>query len=148
MSRPGTVLHIDDDADTRLLVRELAHEQAFGGSDRRIRWLEASGVAEALRRYGGQPVDLILLDQRLGPESGAEALSRLKAAWGCPIWLLTGLRPEALPAPNGLLEAAGVISKDQLLFDASALRRILEPALAPAGPEVLNSKGGRSRMPP
>lgn len=143
MNRPRTVLHIDDDADTRLLVRELAREQATGRCGQEIRWLEAPSVAEALCRYGSEPIDLVLLDQRLGPESGAESLPRVKAAWGCSIWLLTGLPPEALSDEVGLREAAGVISKDQLVGGPSELRRVLDLAWARVGSEVVNSQGSR-----
>ena len=121
MSRSRTVLHIDDDPDTRLLVRELAQ-----GLD--LRWLEAGAAEEALRRYANETIDLILLDHRLGPESGAQLLPRLKGAWSCPIWLLTGLPPEALAQEVSLTEAAGVISKDLLLRGAPELQRILTMA--------------------
>jgi CheY-like chemotaxis protein len=131
MSRSRTVLHIDDDPDTRLLVRELAQ-----GLD--LRWLGAGAVEEALRRYANEAIDLILLDHRLGPESGAQLLPRLKAAWRCPIWLLTGLPPEALAREVSLPEAAGVISKDQLLGGASELQRILTMAWTGAASGVVN----------
>ncbi len=143
MNRPRAVLHIDDDPDTRLLVRELSREQASGGQGQQIRWLEASGVGEALHRHAHEQIDLVLLDHRLRTENGLELIPRVKAVWNCPVWLVTGFAPESLSAEAGLREAAGVIGKDRLLRSPSQLRRFLEAAWASMGSQIVSSTGDR-----
>jgi CheY-like chemotaxis protein len=126
MKRTLTVVHIDDDPDTRLLLRELVAEGERSASDGiEIRCLDASGVEEAVSRYGGLQPDAVLLDNRLGPESGVDLLPRLRPVWNCPIWILTGLAPEAVRAPGGRSGAAGVASKDELLKGGDQLRSFL-----------------------
>ena len=125
MSRPLTILHIDDDPDARLLLRELL--LAEGPSDDRqdIRWLEASSVEEAVARYRDLQPDSILLDHLLGRESGVELVPGIQRVWKCPVWLLTGFSLEALRGRPKQYGAAGVIPKDELLNQGSQLRAFL-----------------------
>ena len=115
-----TVLHIDDDPDTRLLVRELLVEpgEAF-------RLLEAGGVAEAVAQYANMRPDTILLDNRMGLETGLDLVPRIQQVWDCPVWILTGFSPEALQDRWGKYGAAGIIAKDELLTDGTRLKELL-----------------------
>ena len=117
-----TILHIDDDADTRFLVREMLREEAGIG------WLEASGVEEALDRHSKVCPDAILLDNRLGGRDGIEWLPQIRARGGCPVWILTGLcRPE-LAEQAARMGAAGVLSKDELLDRSLTVAALCRPA--------------------
>jgi CheY-like chemotaxis protein len=123
MDEPGlTVLHIDDDPDFRFLVRELA--AAAGLS---IQWLEASTGEEALTGYTAARPHLVLLDNRLGPADGVQWLPRLRAAWLCPIWLLTGIPEAGLAERAGAAGAAGLLAKDDLLGQPRLLVSLLFP---------------------
>lgn len=112
MVRHAIVLHIDDDADTRLLIRELLTEPQDAVA---VCWLEAGGVEEAVARHGTQRVDLVLLDHRLGVDQGVDLVGRIKGLWGCPVWILTGFCPESIEDRAKLCGAAGVLGKDDLL---------------------------------
>jgi DNA-binding response OmpR family regulator len=106
------VLHIDDDADTRLLFREIISEQMEGLA---VRWLEAAGVEEAVARHRTENVALVLLDHRLGADQGLDLIARIKNQWSCPVWMLTGICPEAIGERAKLCGAAGVLCKDELI---------------------------------
>ena len=126
MDRALSILHIDDDADTRLLLRELLKEaERARGRQLEIHWLEAAGVEEAVARFQAAPLDAILLDNRLGPHSGAELLPRVRRIWNCPVWILTGLCTDTLRAQSRELGAAGVIGKDEVLHSGTDLRSFL-----------------------
>ena len=131
-----TILHIDDDPDLRLLLRELA---ALAEGEPEIQVLEAAGLEEAVMRYGSLQPDTILLDNRLGRASGVELLARVREVWRCPVWILTGLPPEVLCERSRLAGAAGVVSKDELLRDATQLRTFLLRCRDPTTDETLAS---------
>jgi len=125
-----TILHIDDDAGLRFLMREVAEEGARPQASP-IRWLEAGGVSEAVERYRTERPDLVLLDNRLRGAEGVDLLSQVRAAWGCPVWILTGAPDEALERRAVAGGAAGVASKDELLEDPARLRGFLQAAADP-----------------
>ncbi len=118
-----TILHIDDDPDVRLLVRELA--EVGPGGESQIQVLDAPGVEEAIARYNGRRPDMILLDNRLGASSGLELLPRLRQVWSCPVWILSGFSGDLLRQRAEQCGAAGVISKDDL-FEAAHFRARIE----------------------
>jgi CheY-like chemotaxis protein len=120
-----TILHIDDDAGIRFLLRELATE---GSPDGCYRWLEASGVEEALRLHRPERPDCILLDHRLGREEGARLVAALRSAWKCPIWLLTGVCQAGVVRRALAAGAAGVVTKDELLTSAPFTQAFLARA--------------------
>ena len=111
------VLHIDDDADTRMLVKELLVE---GGEA--FFWVGAGGVREAIAQYIDMRPDAVLLDNRLGPETGLELVPSIREVWDCPIWILTGFAPEALESEN---TSVRIIAKDELLANPQKLRDLL-----------------------
>jgi DNA-binding NarL/FixJ family response regulator len=127
MQRALTILHIDDDSDTRFLLRELISEspETEGGEHTEICWLDASGVEEAVAQFAGAPLDAILLDNRLAGENGVELLPRIRQVWGCKVWILTGFFHEKLHDESLQRGAAGVIGKDELLKDVAGLRAFL-----------------------
>ncbi len=127
MQRVLTILHIDDDSDTRFLLRELISEspKPESGEHAEICWLDASGVEEAVAQFAGAPLDAILLDIRLAGENGVELLPRIRKVWDCKVWILTGFLHERLHDESLQRGAAGVIGKDELLKDAAGLRAFL-----------------------
>lgn len=128
-----TVLHIDDDPDTRLLVRELLRQaEPIASGQAAICFLGAGGVEEALARYRESQPDVILLDQRLGGADGLDLLPSLRPAWNCPVWIVTGFSPETLQERAEKAGAAGIIQKDELLANATGARSLLVACCSPA----------------
>ncbi|MBI3695530.1 MAG: response regulator [Acidobacteria bacterium] len=125
---PGalTILHIDDDPDTRFLARELLAEAAAARGEKvDIRWLDAPGVEEALAQHQDLHPDAILLDNLLGSEEGVSLVPRLRRIWSCPVWILTGLSPEAIEERCRLCGVAGIIPKNAILQDGAHLLAFL-----------------------
>jgi len=122
MKRILKILHIDDDPDTRFLMRELLEEAQMPDEQVEIEWLEAGGVAQALAKWGQTSLDGVFLDNRLGAREGVEEIPRLRSTWSCPIWVVTGL-PEKLLQERAVRNgAAGLLAKDELLADGRNLR--------------------------
>ncbi len=66
-----TLLVVDDEPALRFAISEWARDDGFTA-------LEAASGAEALERVREQPVDVVVLDLRLGAEDGLEVLRRLR----------------------------------------------------------------------
>jgi DNA-binding response OmpR family regulator len=82
------VLIVDDDETVRHLVDQYLVQNDFRVSG-------ASRGAELLGVLGGQVVDLVLLDLRLGAEDGMQLLRQLRAHSQIPVIILTGRAEEA-----------------------------------------------------
>jgi DNA-binding response OmpR family regulator len=82
------VLIVDDDESVRHLVDDYLVQNDFRVSG-------ASRGAELLAVLGGQVVDLVLLDLRLGGEDGMQLLRQLRAQSHIPVIILTGRTEEA-----------------------------------------------------
>ena len=128
-----TLLYIEDDPDTRMLVQELLAEgQQEPGDAVKIRMLEAEDAEEAFRLYGSAHLDGILLDNRLGAEQGVDLLPRIKQVWKCPVWIFAAFSNKLLAdrcMENG---AAGLISKDIIMGSGKRLLMFLLEAFGSA----------------
>ena len=122
MSRIVKVLHIDDDPDTRLLLRELIREGQQPDDPVQIEWLEAGDVDDAETRWAGVGVTAVFVDNRLGGREGVEFVARLKGRWGAPVWLLTGTADPRLRERAVRNGAEGVLGKDEILADGRRFR--------------------------
>jgi DNA-binding response OmpR family regulator len=101
-AQPPTVLVVDDDASLRLLCRVNLELDGY-------RVLEAPTVAEAEEILLGEPVDVVLLDVHVGPESGIELMRALRERGGAPpVVLVTG---SARLDAHTQAEADGVVGK-------------------------------------
>jgi DNA-binding response OmpR family regulator len=101
-AQPPTVLVVDDDASLRLLCRVNLELDGY-------RVLEAPTVAEAEEMLLAEPVDVVLLDVHVGPESGIELMRRLRDRGGAPpVVLVTG---SARLDADTHAEADGVVGK-------------------------------------
>ena len=123
MGRPSrTILYIDDDSDTRFLLRELlAERREMEGEEASIGWLEASSIEEAVDRFGSRQPDAILLDNGLGIVEGVERLPQVRQTWNCPVWILTGLSTDSLERRCASYGGAGLVLKDDLVENPSRL---------------------------
>ncbi len=124
-----TLLHIDDDSATVLLLRDLLSESDPSSGRIRVNFLAAASVEEAVRRFASERPAAVLLDNRLGGVDGVDLLPQVKGTWHCPVWILTGLTTDRLEAQAAASGAAGVIAKDQLLLDSDGRRWFLQQAL-------------------
>ena len=101
-AQPPTVLVVDDDASLRLLCRVNLELDGY-------RVLEAPTVAEAEEILLAEPVDVVLLDVHVGPESGIELMRALRERGGSPpVVLVTG---SARLDAETRAEADGVVGK-------------------------------------
>jgi CheY-like chemotaxis protein len=125
MNRTLRVLFIDDDADTRLLARELMVEANPAEGDVQIDWLDAADVPEAMARWGNEVLDVLLVDNRLGGVEGVEWVPPLRERWACPVWIVSGTPDPALGETAARNGAAGVLAKDDLIADGPRLRAAL-----------------------
>ena len=82
------VLIVDDDETVRRLVNDYLVQNDFRVSG-------ASRGAELMGALGGQVIDLVLLDLRLGGEDGMQLLRQLRAHSHIPVIILTGRTEEA-----------------------------------------------------
>jgi DNA-binding response OmpR family regulator len=102
IAQPPTVLVVDDDASLRLLCRVNLELDGY-------RVLEAPTVAEAEDLLLAQPVDVVLLDVHVGPESGIELMRNLRERGAAPpVVLVTG---SAQLDAQTRAEADGVVGK-------------------------------------
>jgi len=120
MSRTLRILYIDDDADTRLLLRELLAED-----NPKIEVLEAASVEEAIDRWEKAVVDVLFVDNRLGPEEGVDQIGRLRSVWPCPIFVVTGVTDAYLLDRARRNGAQGLLGKDELMKDGARLRKTI-----------------------
>jgi DNA-binding response OmpR family regulator len=101
-AQPPTVLVVDDDVSLRLLCRVNLELDGY-------RVLEAPTVAEAEDMLLAEPVDVVLLDVHVGPESGIELMRNLRERGGAPpVVLVTG---SARLDAETRAEADGVVGK-------------------------------------
>jgi|GEM_PF-2414246 len=119
------VLLVEDDEDDALLIREYldeSHSAKFF-----LAWVRTS--AAALQEASNPQYHAILIDYRLGPESGVD-LIRTLVAGGCraPIILLTGVGSYIIDAQAIEAGAADYLPKAQLTTDL--LERAILHALA------------------
>ncbi len=97
-----TVLVVDDDASLRLLCRVNLELDGY-------RVLEAPNVAEAEQTLLAEPVDVVLLDVHVGPESGIQLMRAMRERGGAPpVVLVTGT---AQLDAETQAEADGVVAK-------------------------------------
>ncbi len=101
-AQPPTVLVVDDDASLRLLCRVNLELDGY-------RVLEAPNVAEAEQTLLAEPVDVVLLDVHVGPESGIQLMRTMRERGGAPpVVLVTGT---AQLDAETQAEADGVVAK-------------------------------------
>ncbi len=82
------ILGVDDDPAIRQLIADYLTENGFRVS--------TAADGRAMRQHLAHgPVDLVVLDIRLGQEDGMALARELRAASGIPIIMLTGQREEA-----------------------------------------------------
>ncbi len=117
-AQPPTVLVVDDDPSLRLLCRVNLELDGY-------HVLEAWDVAEAEQTLLEQPVDVVLLDVHVGPESGIELMRRLRKRGGAPpVVLVTGTARLDTDMES---EADGVVAKPFRLEELlGVVRRLVD----------------------
>src|ERR671926_1470142 len=139
MPVPSTVLLVDDEDSVQKLLTFPLEREGF-------RVLQARDGEEALRRFHGETVDLVVLDVMLPKLDGLEVCRRLRAESNVPIIMLTA-RDDELDKVLGLeLGADDYITKPFSIREfrsrvRALLRRAATPPQAPPGQEVISSDG-------
>ena len=124
-----TALLVEDDADIRALIADLLREQGFD------RVLDAADSKEAHALAATNRLDLVVLDQNLGQDSGIEVAEQLRTVPGfrAPILVTTALpqhQAEQLCAEAGACEC---VSKP---FDITIFIEAVQACLDGQGPAV------------
>jgi two-component system, OmpR family, response regulator len=71
-------------------------------SENNIRTLAASGREEMVRQLGGNDVNLVILDLRLGQEDGLDLLREIRSSSDVPVIIITGHRRDDIDRVVGL----------------------------------------------
>ena len=122
--RRGHVLVVDDDADIRVLLKELLERQGYGVT-------EASNGKDALRALYSTPPDVVLLDVSMPELDGWQTLERIRDLSDVPVAMLTA-RAAELEKVRGLKAGADdYITKP---FGRQELLARVEAMLRRAGP--------------
>jgi DNA-binding response OmpR family regulator len=125
MNRPSTILLVDDDEAVRKVLSFPLERDGH-------RVVQAADGAEALRLFGGQPIDLVVLDIMLPKLDGLEVCKQLRVVSSVPIIMLTA-RDDELDKVLGLeLGADDYITKPFSIREfRSRVRALLRRARAP-----------------
>lgn len=137
------VLVVDDDEEDVVLLRDLL---AVGiGPETVVH--RAASVADGLARLADEPIDLCLIDWRIGEASGITFLERARAVHHVPMVLLTGAGDPTIDRAAQDAGAAYYVDKSGLT--AERLERVVRYCLGHAPPAPLPVSGPRpEREPP
>jgi DNA-binding response OmpR family regulator len=139
MSNPATILLVDDEEAVQKLLTYPLERDGY-------RVISARDGDEALRRFGEQPVDLVVLDVMLPHVDGLEVCKRLRATSHVPIIMLTA-RDDEVDKVLGLeLGADDYITKPFSIREfrsrvKAALRRASAPKHEAVGAETISIDG-------
>jgi DNA-binding response OmpR family regulator len=110
MVRKPSILVVDDDEPILILMKNILREFQFDA-------IVASSGADALHKASAEKPDLVLVDMNMPEMSGAEFISRLRAAESrVPVLILSGD-----PVTPDELEQVGADGAIQKPFDLMAL---------------------------
>jgi DNA-binding response OmpR family regulator len=125
MADSSTILLVDDEAAVRKVLTFPLERDGYTV-------VQAADGEEALERFDGQPVDLVVLDIMLPKLDGLEVCKRLRASSSVPIIMLTA-RDDELDKVLGLeLGADDYITKPFSIREfRSRVRALLRRARAP-----------------
>ena len=125
MTEPSTILLVDDDEAVRKVLSFPLERDGYTV-------VQAADGEEALRRFGDQAVDLVVLDIMLPKLDGLEVCKQLRARSSVPIIMLTA-RDDELDKVLGLeLGADDYITKPFSIREfRSRVRALLRRARAP-----------------
>jgi putative two-component system response regulator len=82
-SEQAVILIVDDEAELRTLLREVAVQAGY-------RCIDASGADEALEKLADTPVDVVVTDIRMPGMSGTDLLHKVKERYDSDVIVLTG----------------------------------------------------------
>ncbi len=139
MPNPATILLVDDEEAVQKLLTYPLERDGY-------RVVSARDGDEALRRFGEQPVDLVVLDLMLPQLDGLEVCKRLRATSHVPIIILTA-RDDEVDKVLGLeLGADDYITKPFSIREfrsrvKAALRRASAPKHEAVGSETISIDG-------
>jgi DNA-binding response OmpR family regulator len=125
MADPSTILLVDDEDSVQKLLTYPLEREGF-------RVVHARDGEEALKRFGEEDIDLVVLDLMLPKLDGLEVCKRLRAESSVPIIMLTA-RDDELDKVLGLeLGADDYITKPFSIREfRSRVRALLRRAAAP-----------------
>jgi DNA-binding response OmpR family regulator len=141
MPEPATILLVDDEESVRKLLTYPLERDGY-------RVIQARDGEEALARFDGEEVDLVVLDLMLPKLDGLEVCKRLRERSSVPIVMLTA-RDDELDKVLGLeLGADDYITKPFSIREfrsrvRALLRRALTPRHEPRDAEAIEVNGLR-----
>jgi len=113
VAQKRNVLLVDDDLTVRQSLQQVLMKENF-------HVVTASNGPDAMCEFGRNPIDIVLLDTNLGPESGWDTFEKLRTIRPrLPIFMMTGHAHEQRPSPTGReevfmekpLDLPGLVSK-------------------------------------
>src|SRR5262245_8243727 len=111
--RQVCILVVEDDPALQRMILSY-----FGENN--IRTMLASGRQEMLRQLGGNEVNLVILDLRLGQEDGLDLLREVRSSSDVPVIIITGHRRDDIDRIVGL-----ELGADEYLTKPFNLRELL-----------------------
>ena len=126
MTSPPLVLHVDDDASIREVVRLML--EGLGG----MQVQSVDGGPAAVELVSRTRPDVVLLDVMMPGMDGPETLARLRAVEGCAELPVIFLTAKVMRGEMRLLEGLGAAKIIQKPFRARELLDAIAGVLAPA----------------
>ncbi len=117
------ILVVDDDEEDLVLLRELL--SAGLGAEVVVR--ATASIEEALARLACEPIDLCLVDWRIGSSSGLDFLQRARAVRAVPMVLLTGAGDTAVD--HAAQDAGAAYYLEKAGLTAERLERVVRYCL-------------------
>ena len=120
----ATVLHVEDNPDNRMLIRDLLQFRGY-------RVVEVSDGGEALAAAERERPDIILMDVQLPSVSGLEAARRIKARADLRHIPIVAVTSFALSGDEKKAFAAGCDAYVAKPYDPRELLKLIQKLLAP-----------------
>ena len=120
----GHVLIIDDDPGVRSVLKRSLEKAGYSCS-------EAENGNEGLKKLGGKPVDLVILDMLMPEKEGAETLREIRATW--PVVPLFAISGGGAISADDCLRIARALGADKVFrkpFDLKDMVASVQSALA------------------
>jgi two-component system cell cycle response regulator DivK len=120
----ATILHVEDNPDNRMLIRDLLHFRGY-------RVVEVADGGEAVAAAERERPDIILMDVQLPGVSGLEAARRIKARADLRHIPIVAVTSFALSGDDKRAFAAGCVAYVAKPYEPRELLKLIQDLLPP-----------------